>query len=581
MSNTHGLTLARTLMEYDGKVLCPKGGKELNARILSVLDELISEKSKKSDGLMPYEILVDRFYRMSCLAEAIARVDWMNQVKDFLPENEKNADLTSDKSIEDASAALGLALHSVGAQQDMPTLFLEAKKQPLSAEETRNLALMYRQWLSVNALNSKQSEKFSKLKIQGYNQWKKSKKSGDFESYRPVLTELFDMSRIKGKSIADSLGFSSAYEGLLTEFNADLPASTIEQTFERMKTEIPPLIDEVQRVQQKSPPLPLPFDIPIAAQERAVARIVDAIGFDRHRGRIDAGASPFSAGEFPDDVRQTACFYTELPFEGLFSTLHETGHSVYSQNLPKDSARRPISRAQSMWFHETQSYFWERMVGQTPEFFEYYQPILIEELKKEPSLKDKNLNVPSLSPMNLYKIATQAERNFIRFEAMGLVAPMHILVRDIEREVINGDAKVSDIPALWNARMKTYLGLDVPNDTKGCLQDVHWSDASIGYFPAYAFGTFGAAQIKAAMRRDIPDLDDHIRTGNFAPITEWLAKNIHQKACHSAGDVLFEEATGKPLGLDDWKAEIQKSLIEPYTKAWNATKGNANESHAR
>ncbi len=225
----------------------------------------------------------------------------------------------------------------------------------------------------------------------------------------------------------------------------------------------------------------------------------------------------------------------------------------------------------------------------TPEFFQYLQPILVEEMKKEPGCKFIDFGKEAWSWENLYRLNTKVERSLVRTESDPVTYPLHLMVRDVERDIVNSykdgtlAQKVADLPAEWNRRSKALLGVEAPDLAHGLLQDVHWSSGFIGYFPAYN-GTIASAQMKDAMiNRDHLDFGELVRTGQFKVFADWLKENVQKKASLYNGQEIMTQATGAPLGaksFDLWKNSIKSMLIDPYTKAAAASHAGEDIGHA-
>jgi carboxypeptidase Taq len=278
----------------------------------------------------------------------------------------------------------------------------------------------------------------------------------------------------------------------------------------------------------------------VEAQQAFCRVLAEAIGFDFDKGRIDVSAHPFTTGLGPSDTRITTRF-EEANFENaFFSTLHEAGHGIYDQNLPGDAHYgTPRASAVSLGIHESQSRLWENLVGRGLPFWKCFFP----QLKKSfPGVFD------DVSLEAFYFAINHSAPSFIRTESDEVTYNLHICLRyDIETALIGGKLKVADIPVAWNEAMKRYLGLTPPKDSLGCLQDVHWSHGSFGYFPTYTLGNLYSAQFFAAAKKKLGALESRFEKGDFKPLKKWLNENIHTHGQrYRAGD-LCKVATGEAL----------------------------------
>ena len=269
--------------------------------------------------------------------------------------------------------------------------------------------------------------------------------------------------------------------------------------------------------------------------------MLELLGYDFDRGRLDTSTHPFTSGN-QFDARITTRFDEHDPLGALTSTIHEFGHAYYTLGLPDDDFGTPLGSHRDLSVHESQSRLWENHVGRSAAFWELLLP----------KLQDAFPQTSNLSPREAYEAANQVhDENLIRVEADELTYHLHIIIRfTIERELISGDLAVDDVPDRWNQLYEEYLGLTPPSDALGCLQDIHWSHGNFGYFPTYSLGSVLAAQLHAAADREIDDLDATIRDGDFEPLGEWLRTNIHQHGRRYETDALVEHATGEPLGAD-------------------------------
>jgi carboxypeptidase Taq len=283
---------------------------------------------------------------------------------------------------------------------------------------------------------------------------------------------------------------------------------------------------------------------------------VTRLGYDLERGRQDLSTHPFSIGFGPGDVRITTRVSKDFFNECLFGSIHESGHGMYNQGMAREIDRTPLWDGASPGVHESQSRLWENLVGRGRPFWRHFYPSL-QKMFPEP--------LRGVDETDFHRAVNKAQPSFIRVEADEVTYNMHVLLRfELENQLLEGELKIEDVPEAWNARFKSYLGLDVPNDREGALQDIHWSFVSFGVFPGYTIGNLISAQLMEKIRVDIPDLDEQIERGEFASLLGWLRKNVHQHGRKFTPNELLERATGKPLTAEPWVAYVRDKFGALY-----------------
>lgn len=271
----------------------------------------------------------------------------------------------------------------------------------------------------------------------------------------------------------------------------------------------------------------------------------------------DVSVHPFTGGAGPGDVRITTRYSTKSPFEGIMGTIHETGHALYEQGRNERFLGLPVSEALSMGVHESQSLFWERMIGQTQEFWDAMLP----------KLHSKLPHTQTVSGADIFQAINRVSASLIRVDADEVTYPMHIMVRfEIERGLFDGSIKVEEVPKVWAQKFQDLLGIEIPDDSQGCLQDIHWPSGAFGYFPSYTLGAMMAAQLFAHLDSTaMPDIRARIRKGDFQSIKSWLNENIHAKgSLHTSLDDLLKNVTGEPLNPKYFLLYLQNKYRQRY-----------------
>ena len=365
--------------------------------------------------------------------------------------------------------------------------------------------------------------------------WEEARAEDDFEALAPTLERLVELKREYAAAIDPD---RDPYAVLFEEYEPYMGLDTAERVLERLREELLPLIDGIEA---SDADLADPFDgeYDPDAQEALSRDLLDELGYDWSRGRLDTSAHPFTSGtQF--DARVTTRFSPADPMDAIGSTVHEFGHAAYILGLPDEHYGTPLGEDRDLTVHESQSRLWENHVGRSRPFWDRYA-----------SLVGDHLGVDA-SPRAFYEAANQVyPENLIRVQADELTYHMHIVLRfETERDLISGDLAVSEVPAVWNDKMEEYLGVRPDTDSEGCLQDIHWTHGSFGYFPTYSLGSVLAAQLYASAADAVPDLDGKVRKGEFDPLHEWLTENVHRHGCRYETDDLVREATGESFTAD-------------------------------
>jgi carboxypeptidase Taq len=379
--------------------------------------------------------------------------------------------------------------------------------------------------------------------------WEQAKAAGEFSQFEETLAEIVDLRREYAAAIDPD---RDPYAVLVEEYEPYLPLADIEAILDTLREELPPLIDAI-RDSDADLAEPFPDTYAESSQEALVREALDTLGYDWDRGRLDTAAHPFSSGtQF--DARITTRFSPGDPLEALGSTVHEFGHASYTLGLPDEEYGTPLGDDRDMTVHESQSRLWENHVGRSLPFWQLFAPRVGETLDTD------------ATPRACYEAANRVyDDNLIRVEADELTYHLHILVRfEIERDLLRGDLEVSEVPAVWNNRMESYLGVRPENDGEGCLQDIHWTHGSFGYFPTYSLGSMLAAQLFAAAERELGDLDDRIAAGDFGPLRDWLTETVHAQGCRYTTPELIREATGEALTADYFLSYAREKYGELY-----------------
>ena len=416
-----------------------------------------------------------------------------------------------------------------------------------------NLAEMRRRWRHATAVPADLVEANAKAVSKCEMAWRSARRDCDFAALLPSLSALLDLQRQIATCKAEALGVP-LYDALLDQWEPGGSSAAIDAMFEDLAAYLPGTIEAVLEYQAKRPAVEPPQGpFPVEAQREIGRKLMDAVGFDFERGRLDISLHPFCGGA-TNDVRITTR-YDESDFvKALMGVLHETGHALYEQGRPADWLQQPVGSALGMSMHESQSLIIEMQACRTREFLEYAAPLMREGFGGDG---------PAWSTDNLHRLYTRVERGFIRVDADEVTYPAHVILRyRLEKAMIAGDLALADLPGAWNDAMKGLLGVVPPDDALGCLQDIHWPGGAWGYFPTYTLGAMAAAQLFEAACKAQPDLLPGIARGDFSPLVDWLRANVHGHGSRLPADQLMTDATGRPLDADAFKRHIQRRYLD-------------------
>lgn len=421
---------------------------------------------------------------------------------------------------------------------------------------TANLREIRRDFDLATKLPTSLVRELAECASRGMEAWKDARQKSDFALFLPWLERSIELSRQKADCYGVPKG-GERYDALLDEYEPGMTARQTTAIFTPLRERLVPLIERVARAGTQPDEAPARLPTPID-QQKAFARLIcQAIGFDFESGRIDESAHPFCETVGPGDIRMTNRYRADGWIDSLGTALHESGHGMYEQGLPKHELfGQPLSEAISLGIHESQSRMWENQVGRSLAFWTWAHG---QARKIFGSALDK------WSPRDLHKAVNIVRPGFIRVESDELTYNLHIMLRfDLERAMVNGDLKPRDLPGAWNARIKSDLGLTVPDHRRGCLQDVHWSGGLVGYFPTYTFGNLYAAQFWEAMGRAIPDREQQMQRGEFGAILAWLRTNIHAHGRRYRAGELCQRVTGAPLSSDPLLRHLERKINTVY-----------------
>lgn len=477
-----------------------------------------------------YEVLKNSFHRIACLDEASAVLGW------------DAAAMMPDGGAEARGEQLaGLSHESLCAPEIAANL---AQADAPAGWDAQNLTLMREAHLRATALPRDLVEAQVRAGRACETIWRTARKESDFAAVRQALAEVVRLTREGAEILGQALGLSP-YDALMSQYQRGINAAQANAIFARYEAflrEALPRAEALQakRGQEALPPGPYPE----AAQAALARQLAAAAGLNFNAARLDVSAHPFCGGT-STDIRITTR-YDEADFAAaLMGVLHETGHALYEQNLPTAWARQPVGAAAGMAMHESQSLIIEMQAVRSDAYLSYLAPLAAAAFGKRITLG------------GLKHRLRRVERSFIRVEADEMTYPAHVLLRfRLEQALLSGDLAVADLPGAWNEGVAKLLGLTPPDDARGCLQDIHWFDGAIGYFPSYTLGAMAAAQLMAAARKALSELDDAFGRGDLSPLTLWLAAHVHQRGASAGFNEILLAATGEMLNPAYFEAHL-------------------------
>ena len=428
----------------------------------------------------------------------------------------------------------------------------QANAQGLADWQVANLREMRRQRDHAIATPVTLISRLTKVASRAEARWLEARQQGKFEIFAPHLEEVVHLVRDKSALLGQALNLAP-YDALVDEFSPGITTADIDAMFKSLSRRLPSLIREAIALQDHRPPDPLTGKFPSVKQRALVIEVMKAVGFPFERGRLDESEHPFTEG-VSGDIRVTTRFDLNDIFSGLLGALHETGHAMYDLGLPQDWRDQPVGRDRGMALEESQSLLFEMIVCRSRPFVRYVQPLL---------LKHFGVSGPEWDKENIYAHLTRVKRGLIRVDADELTYPLHIMLRyELEKQLLNGELAVRDLPEAWNAGMEQRLGIRPSNDVEGCLQDIHWAVGSFGYFPSYALGAVIAAQLFESMRADVPALDEQLAVGEFSGLLGWLRTHVHGLGAKVPIQDLLREATGKPVSATSFIRYVEAKYLE-------------------
>ena len=441
-----------------------------------------------------------------------------------------------------------------GKQTGLLLSELSARKDELSAKDARRVEMLKRDYDRMKAIPQEEYVKYDVLLSESQNVWVKAKRENDFESFAPYLEKIIG-TQLRFVDFWDPQHHRKPYDVLLEDYEYGLTTDTLDKFFGELKKTIVPLVRAITEKGWQPESGFIRGNFPIEKQRELSDLLMEILTIDRDHCGIAETEHPFTLHFNRDDVRITTHYHVDELMSSFYSVMHEGGHALYELNTGEDLRWTGLASGASSGIHESISRFFENRIGRSRAFCEFILPKLKELFPEQ--LKDVTTDA-------FYAAVNTAQSSLIRTEADELTYCLHVMVRyEIEKGLINREIDVRDLPRIWNAKIKEYLGIDVPDDTHGVLQDSHWSSGYFGYFPTYALGNAYGAQMVERMKQDV-DVDACCAKGDLKPVVDWLTENVFRYGRLMDPVPLFEQYCGARFTPEPYCRYLKEKFSEIY-----------------
>ena len=490
-----------------------------------------------------YEDFEDRARTLQGLGDVKELLHWDQQV--MMPEKGIKA-----RSMQNSKIAK--IYHQKITSDVLSDLFQELDQDELDLEERANVREVKREHERASKVPEELQEKISKKQSTAVNKWEEAREQDDFSLVEDELKEIVELKRRYAESIDSG---KEPYRVLFEDYEPYISYDRMEKILDRLKQSLTEIVGKIEDADDVGQDV-FEGEFPEEEQMSISRQVVDQMGYDWSRGRLDVSEHPFTLGN-QFDCRITTRFDEENLAESLGATVHECGHALYELGLPQDLYGLPAGSSRDLSIHESQSRMWENHVFKSKSFLRYLLP----ELKEVFPDQFEDIDVG-----DAYKSLNRVDSdNLIRINADEITYHLHIVVRfELERALINGELEVDELPSAWNDKYEQYLGVRPDSDSKGVLQDIHWYQGSIGYFPTYSLGSILSAQFYSKADEEIDNLEEKIASGELQPLRDWLKENIHQKGCLYKTEELVEDVTGEKPTADYFLDYIEEKFGDIY-----------------
>jgi carboxypeptidase Taq len=491
-----------------------------------------------------YNDLRNRLAEISDLASVGQLLFWDQQTK--MP-------VAAAGSRAEQTATIGRLSHQLFVSDEIGRLIEELRGYEESLEYDSDEASLIRaarhDWEKARQVPPDLTAEMRRSSSLALRAWAEARPKSDYESLKPHLEHNIGLRRRYVECFEPA---DEPYDILLDDYERGMKTAEVRAVFERLKEGLIELLHAVEPADTS--PLDRPF--PEEGQKRFALHVLDRFGFDPTSWRLDPTSHPFMCSPGHKDIRLTT-HYSESGLHSLFATMHEFGHGIYEYGIDSALARTPLGSGASMGLHESQSRMWENLVGRSRPFWGRFYPELQQTF---PGVLD------DVDEESFFRAVNAVRPSLIRVDADEVTYSLHIILRfELEQELLAGTLALDDLPEAWNARMKEYIGIDVPNDADGVLQDMHWAGGALGYFPTYALGNVISVQIWNAALEAIPEIPEQVGQGEFAPLREWLTENLYRHGRKFTPVELLERITGSGIDPEPYLAYLRDKHLAAAT----------------
>ena len=493
-----------------------------------------------------YSSLEDIFQRLTKLNHAMTFLQWDQLVKMPPKGNAARAETLAELSI---------MHHELLTSKKVGDLLADADREETDADIKKSLGEMRRVWNEATCISSDLVKAKSLAGSRCEHDWREQRRNNDWTGFLENFREVVKLAREEAQSRQDASRGKCAtpYDALVDLYCAGDSVQFIESVFNELKVALPGLLAEVTSEERGGNSSEIRGTFPPEQQKQLSLKLIDFLGFDFEGGRLDVSMHPFSTGG-PGDQRITTRYSADEFAGALLATAHETGHASYESGLPERWQGLPVGRSRNMCIHESQSLLFEKQIVLSRAFLAFFTPYIHQYLP----------DARPYSATDIWRACKQVKPSLIRVDADEVTYPLHVILRfEIEKALINGEIEADVIPDIWDEKMTAYLGISTRDDYRdGCLQDIHWTDGSFGYFPSYTLGALNSAQLFAAIKRDNHDWQERLQKGEVTFIREWLAERIWSQGSLLQSQELMKAATGEETNSRYFLTHLKDRYIE-------------------
>ena len=494
---------------------------------------------------MPLTKLKEHFADINKLRNIRALLNWDQQI--YMP------NYSNKKRSEQIALIQGLIHDKLISNKTKRLLELSNKAKNLDIIEQAYLREAKREYEIAIKVPNRLIKRMAKAASLGQQAWEKAKNDNDFTIFKPYLEKIVEIKREYAKKL--DIGFT-LYDSLIDLYEPGISSEWLSRVFEKLKLNIIEILKKLKSSKEQPDQSVLKKNYDPDKQYKFILELLDKLLFNFNIGRIDKSMHPFTSNISSMDTRITTTFKENFLPAGIYGAIHEYGHSIYDMNFMESIRDTILADGSSFGFHESQSQMWENIIGRGRHFWKYWYPILQKYFPE---------NLANYPENEFYRSINTVQPSFIRIDADEVTYNLHIILRfELEKKIINDNFPISDISELWNFKMEELLGIIPPDDSKGILQDVHWSEGIFGYFPSYILGNLYSAQIYFKILKSNPQINDQIKGGQFNNLISYLKENIYQYGKIYRPDNLIKKITGESLNPKYYIKYLKEKYFQIY-----------------